>query len=72
MAQKYGPSRGELIFRLVFSSIGFVVLVVALVAQGLDGLAWLEVGLFGGLFLGGSAVWSAWQLMRAHREGDGR
>lgn len=64
---KYGPSRGELIFRLVVSAAGFVVLVVALVMQGLDGLAWLEVGLIGGLFLGGSAVWSAWKLMK----GDG-
>ncbi len=68
MAGKYGPSRGELKFRLVFSSVGFVVLVVALLTQGLDGLAWLEVGLFGGLFLGGSALWSAWKLWK----GDGR
>lgn len=68
MAGKFGPSRGELIFRLVFSAVGFAVLVVALVTQGLDGLAWLEVGLFGGLFgglfLGGSTFWSAWKLMQ--------
>jgi hypothetical protein len=65
---KYGPSRGELIFRLVFSLAGLGLLLVALMTQEIDGLAWLEVGLFAGLFLGGSAVWSAWKLIK----GDGR
>lgn len=65
---KYGPSRGELIFRLVFSLAGLGLLLVALMTRGIDGLAWLEIGLFAGLFLGGSAVWSAWKLIK----GDGR
>jgi hypothetical protein len=65
---KYGPSRGELIFRLVFSLAGLVFLAVALAIHGVPtGPAFVELGLLAGGFLGGTAVWSAWRLLRRPR-----
>jgi hypothetical protein len=65
---KYGPSRGELVFRLVFSLAGLAFLAVALAIHGVPtGPAFVELGLLAGGFLGGSAVWSAWRLLRRDR-----
>lgn len=66
---KYGPSRGELLFRLAFSLAGLVFLGAALAIHGVPtGPAFVELGLIAGGFLGGSAALSAWRLIR----GDGR
>ncbi|ETX15495.1 hypothetical protein OCH239_16005 [Roseivivax halodurans JCM 10272] len=58
-----GPSRGEHLFRLIFSLCGLVLLVAAIVIRGWPrGAAIFEVIGIAGLFLGGSAAWSAWKL----------
>lgn len=62
---KYGPERGELWFRLVFSIAGLGLLGVALARHGVSGLAWFEIVLIAGGFFGGTAVWTIWQLARA-------
>lgn len=65
MANRYGPTRGEYWFRLVASMAGLALLAVALWRHDLNGpAAWLEIGVFGGGFLGGSALWSAWKLWK--------
>jgi hypothetical protein len=62
---KYGPTRGELKFRLVFSVFGFALTLVALFAHGVPSApALFEVLGISGLFFGGTAVWSARRLMR--------
>ena len=63
--RKFGPTRGELKFRLVASILGLCFLAGALFYRGIpSGPAFVEVGLFGGAFFGGSAVWSARRLIR--------
>jgi xanthosine utilization system XapX-like protein len=62
---KYGPTRGELKFRLAFSLAGFALTLVALFAHGIPSApALFEVLGIAGLFFGGTAVWSARRLMR--------
>jgi hypothetical protein len=61
----YGPTRGELKFRLAVSLAGFALMVFALVYRGIpDGPALVEVVGIAGLFFGGSAVWSAVRLWK--------
>ena len=51
-------------FRLGFSLCGLALLGVAILRMGVpSGPAFAEVLLFGGLFLAGSAVWSARRLL---------
>ena len=66
--RKFGPTRGELVFRLVCGLAGLALLAVAVAIHGIpQGPAFAEVGLFGGLFLGGTVVWSARRLiLRLH------
>jgi hypothetical protein len=64
---KYGPTRGELWFRLVFSLCGLVFLGFAIKVRGISGAAWFEIMGIGGVFLGGTAVWSAWKLFGRDR-----
>ena len=64
MAGKYGPSRGELKLRLAFSIFGLGLMVFALLTRGFGGIAMVEVVLIAGTFFGGTAVWSAWALLR--------
>jgi xanthosine utilization system XapX-like protein len=62
---RFGPTRGELKFRLVFSLGGLVMTLVALFAHGIPSApALVEVLGIAGLFFGGTAVWSARRLMR--------
>jgi xanthosine utilization system XapX-like protein len=66
---KYGPSRGELKFRLAASLAGLALMIVALVYRGLPaGPALVEVMGIAGLFFGGTAIWSGWRLMTRDRE----
>lgn len=67
---KYGPSRGEHVFRLIFSLAGLGLLAVAIAINGLpEGPGLVEVVGFGGSFFGGSAIWSGWKLWRQGRSG---
>jgi hypothetical protein len=62
---KYGPTRGEHVFRLIASLGGLGLLAAAIAIQGMpEGPGLVEVVGFGGSFFGGSAAWSAWKLWR--------
>ncbi len=61
---KYGPTRGELKLRLAFSVFGLGMMAVALMTRGFGGIAAVEIVLIAGSFFGGTACWSAWQLVR--------
>ncbi len=63
--RKYGPTRGELVFRLVFSLAALALLGLGIALVGVpSGPAFVEIMLFGGVFLAGSAVWSARRLIK--------
>lgn len=67
--RKFGPSRGELRFRLGVSLAGLAMLAVILTMHGLpSGPALFEVVIFGGGFFAGSGVWSAWRLWKFPKE----
>lgn len=66
--RKYGPTRGELLFRFCVS-LGLVALLgLAFALQGLPrGLAMVELLLFIGAFAGGTALWALRRLiLRLH------
>ncbi|AWD22214.1 hypothetical protein [Fuscovulum blasticum] len=62
---KYGPTRGELWFRLVVSVLGLAFLGAAIFLRGLpDGPALVEVvGVALALF-GGTAIWTIKRMIR--------
>ncbi|WP_224823897.1 hypothetical protein [Cognatishimia sp. MH4019] len=63
---KYGPSRGEAIFFLIFGLAliaFFIVGVIATLMMGTFNPAWVEVGLFGG----GFAVFVIYRSLKALR-----
>lgn len=65
MANKYGPTRGELWFRLCVGLLGLALLIGAVSARGMpSGPAMFEVIGIGGLFFGGSVGLSAWRLWK--------
>lgn len=66
--RRFGPTRGELWFRLVFALAGLVLLGVAVAVRGFPvGPAMVEVGGIAGLFLGGTVVWAGRRLvLRLH------
>jgi hypothetical protein len=60
---RFGPTRGELKFRLAVSLAGVALMVFALFYRGVpEGPALVEVVGIAGLFFGGTAVWSAVRL----------
>jgi hypothetical protein len=60
---RFGPTRGELKFRLAVSLAGVALMVFALFYRGVpEGPALVEVAGIAGLFFGGTAVWSAVRL----------
>ena len=66
---KFGPSRGEIIFRLVFSLAGLGLLAVALLIHGIPrGPALVETVGLAGLFFGGTAIWSIRKLLRMPKD----
>lgn len=68
MSGRFGPTRGEHWIRLALSLAGLALFGVALWVRDLNGAAaWLEIGIFGGGFLGGSAAWSAWNLWKGRQ-----
>ncbi len=65
MASKFGPSRGELWFRLVFSVLGLAMMGFALWYRGVpEGPALFEVVGLAGAFFGGTAIWTGVKLWR--------
>lgn len=62
---KYGPTRGEHLFRLIFSLFGLGCIGVLFAVQGVPrGPGLVEVVGILGAFFGGTAVLSAWALLR--------
>ncbi|MEM9433591.1 MAG: hypothetical protein AAGA12_06675 [Pseudomonadota bacterium] len=59
---KYGPSSGELKFRIYASLFGMALVLVALLARGITGIASLEIIAIAILFFLGTALRSAWML----------
>lgn len=65
MANKFGPTRGELKFRVVFSICGLLFMGLVLGLRGWPaGPAAIEILIFGVLFFGGSLIWSVRALMQ--------
>jgi len=60
----FGPTRGELKFRLGFSLIGLCAMVFAVAYRGITGIAAFEIVGIAGAFFGGTAIWSAWKLWK--------
>lgn len=61
----FGPTRGELKFRLAFSFVGLVALLGALVYRDFQaGPAMVEVLIIAGGFFGGSAIWTILKLVK--------
>jgi xanthosine utilization system XapX-like protein len=63
---RFGPTRGELKFRLVFSVAGLALMVFALTHRGLpSGPGIFEIVGMAGLFFGGTAIWTVRRLLWA-------
>lgn len=61
-----GPTRNELWFRLGFSLVGLVLVMVTVMSRGISNAAALvEVVGIAGLFFGGTALWTARKLWRS-------
>ncbi|MDJ0994722.1 MAG: hypothetical protein QNI90_14190 [Dinoroseobacter sp.] len=71
MPDRFGPARGELWFRLIFSLFGLALMGFALVYRGLGGIAWVEVVLIASAFFGGTALWTGTRLWRTRGGQDG-
>ena len=65
MSKKFGPTRGDLMFRFWFSLVGLALLISALIFRGIpQGPAgWEAIGL-ATLFFGGTFLWTVWKLAR--------
>ena len=62
---KYGPTRGELKFRVAVSLFILVLMGAAMLIKGVPtGLVGIEMFLFCGGFALGTGGWSLWKLMR--------
>jgi hypothetical protein len=65
MSRKFGPTRGELIFRAVFSVGGLGLMGFALWFRGIpDGPALVEVVGLASLMFGGSLLHALWKLWK--------
>jgi hypothetical protein len=67
---RFGPTRGELKFRLAFSVAGLALLIGAYATNGIGGIASLEIAIIGFGFFGGSALWSARRLWRREEKDE--
>lgn len=63
-----GPGQGELRVRLALVALGFVLILIAVVARGMDGAATVEVLAIAGLFFGGSALFILRRMSRREDE----
>jgi xanthosine utilization system XapX-like protein len=67
---KYGPTRGELKFRIVVSMLGLAFMGFAVWYRGIpDGPALVEVVGLAGVFFGGTLVLSVRRLMKMRKAG---
>ena len=65
MDNKFGPTRGEVWFRLVFSLFGLAMMGFALWYRGIpEGPALVEVVGLASVFFGGTVIWAIRRLMR--------
>lgn len=63
--KKFGPTRGELMFRLWVSIAGLGLLVATLFLRGMPtGPAMFEIIGIAGAFFGGTLIWTAHKLMQ--------
>ena len=63
--KRFGPTRSELRFRLIFSLCGLAFMGGALIYRGLpQGPASAEILVFGILFFGGTTLWTVRRLLR--------
>ena len=68
----FGPSRGELIFRLLFSLVGLGLVGVVLAVRGRpSGPAFIEIFVIAGGFFGGTTIWTLVQLRKHGRRPSG-
>lgn len=66
---KFGPTRKELRFRVGFSVVGLVLMILALSYRGLpQGPAFFEVVLLAGGFFGGTLIWSIYRLAKLDKD----
>ena len=66
---KFGPSRGELKFRLCMGLLICGLLVAAVFEKGVPkGLVGVELFVFAGAFGVGSVVWSLWSLWKLGKQ----
>lgn len=64
-----GPTRGELIFRLVFSLCGLALVVVTILVRGISNAAALiEVIGIAGTFFAGTAIWAILKLRKMPKD----
>ncbi|MFK7877373.1 MAG: hypothetical protein AB8B71_16625 [Paracoccaceae bacterium] len=65
---KYGPTRADLKFRLLFSIFGLALMVFALIYRGWPSSAggWEAIGL-AALFFGGTFVWTVKKLRHTRK-----
>ncbi len=65
----YGPSRGELWFRIVIALLGFCLMAYVIGVRGLpSGPALVEVVGIGGLFFGGTLFFAVRRLLKLPKE----
>jgi xanthosine utilization system XapX-like protein len=66
---RFGPTRGELKFRLAVSVLGLGLMVFALTHRGLpSGPGIFEVVGMAGVFFGGTAIWTLRRLLAAPKD----
>lgn len=66
---EYGPSRGELWFRIAIAVLGLCLIAYVVGVRGLpSGPALVEVVGIGGLFFGGTLFFAVRRLMRTPKE----
>ena len=69
MDNKFGPSRGELLFRMAVGIGGLAFLIYAVSVRGMpSGPALVEVIGIGGVFFGGTIGLSAWRLWKGRTD----
>ena len=69
MSNRFGPTRGELWFRVLVGMAGLAFLIYAVSVRGMpSGPALFEVIGVGGLFFGGTIGLSAWRLWKGRSD----
>ena len=65
MTNKFGPTKADLKFRLIFSLAGLAMMVGAVIYRGMPkGPAMFEIIGVASVFFGGTAIWTIRKLMK--------